>query len=116
MYNVWNKYTSYVFVYEKYMSDKEGVIKEIGNELKMYLTDKNVQDIIRKIDDLYTLNKLPENDNFQNPYYKETLLSKSHNTSGGAMQKYKTFFTNELNNDILSDKDINAFFRKHKYI
>ena len=32
MYNVWNKYTSYVFVYEKYMNDKERVIKEIRNE------------------------------------------------------------------------------------
>ena len=114
-FNSWEPYADYIFVYEKYMENKELIILEIANKLEIELNNEEIQLILKKIDILYNSNDIPEIDDFNNELYKKTLLSKQHNTSNGQSKKYLTFFIKKQNKEILQNKQIYNFLKNQNY-
>ena len=56
------------------------------------------------------------NKKWNNELYRKTLLTQSHNTSGGKIGKYIEKYTIEENNHILNDEEIKLFLKKYNYL
>lgn len=113
-FNDWQPYATIVVIYEEF---KQSPINNIISIAKMigFVIDTNIaNDIDRKINGLFEQD-IPVVDEFENAVYRKTLLSKSHNTSGGAIGKYKHILSLDVRDTILADEAIHYFLVQHGY-
>ena len=73
-----------------------------------------------KLDNLHISKEIPKNDltkdKWESEIYCKTLLSQSHNTSGGKIGKYLEYFDKNKNNIILKDDIIYNFLNDYDYL
>jgi hypothetical protein len=114
--NLFNKFehkADFVFIYEKYSLD---YIKDLCKLLNINIEDRVLIEIMQKLEDLHNSKTIVKTDNKNNELYKRTLLSQSHNTSGGRINKFLTEMSRETIERLLKDEKINAFLKKLNYI
>lgn len=103
LFNIWLKPTTIILKYEDYVIDKN---KYIDNLLEKLGLDKNsidLEKIFTELDSIHNGENCIETDflqgndfydlHFNNEHYRKTLMTKSHNTSGGKIKKYLTEFS-----------------------
>lgn len=114
--NLFNKFehkADYIFVYEKYSLE---YIKELCKVININIEDNIITEIMQKLDDLHNSKTIVKRDNANNEMFKRTLLSQSHNTSGGKINKFLTEMSDIEIDDLLKDEKIHAFLKKLNYL
>lgn len=122
--NIFRKFKKFNPVVFKYEDYNFNYVKVFIHKIKIALNDNNIRILMNKLDKLL-VNKNVINDDTSNDFkesnqetinfYKKTLFSKSHNTSGGKSKKYLTYFTKEENDIFKKDKFVYNFLKKHRY-
>jgi hypothetical protein len=111
-----NSVNNILFKYENY---NKYYIVNFCKKLGIFLNNEELIYIILYLDYLHNSNDLISNDinnktKYNNLQYNETLLTKSHNTSGGKIGKYiEKKYQKE---DFLSENDIKTFLDNYKYL
>jgi hypothetical protein len=115
--HLFNKYegiADMVFVYEKYSLE---YIKELCSSiLKIKVEDNILLNIMEELDNMHKSKNIVVLDDKNNEQFKRTLLSQSHNTSGGKINKFLSEMTQEEITGLLNDKKINSFLKKLNYL
>lgn len=111
------KVNNILFIYENYnLNYIDNLLKKIN--LKLDLND--IFKIMIKLDNLHISKEIPKNDltkdKWESEIYCKTLLSQSHNTSGGKIGKYLEYFDKNKNNIILKDDIIYNFLNDYDYL
>jgi len=107
------KHCNFIFKYEEYSIN---LINKLCIDLNINLNTIEIIEIMKEVNDLFNDTQIPDKDDNNNEFYKNTLLSKHHNTSNGQINK----FINKMNiNEIkllLDDKKILDFMKYCNYI
>jgi hypothetical protein len=119
---LFNKYkviSHFIFKYEKYSIF---YIHELCKILDIKLNNNEIIQIMKQLNEMLNSKNIVKSDYKKDTKYKtdkeykKTLLTQSHNTSGGLSNK----FINDINiielNELLNDPIINSFLKEHKYI
>jgi hypothetical protein len=114
--NKWKSYTTYIFKYEDYMLSKEKMLGALCNNINRSLTKADIENIILQSEQLHNSKKIVEFDNPDNEFYKKTLISQNHNSSGGKMGKYEVFFSEKILKIFNQDSKIKDFLTEYKYL
>ena len=114
--NVLYKYENYGFNYNRKIVDKiVGRISGIsGGKRGLEISDEEIACTMKELDFMHNNIKV-RFDNFENKEYREKLMCKKHNTSGGKSEKWRTYFSAEDNRKIIMNKDIRGFLKKRGY-
>lgn len=113
LFNKFEKNTDKVFIYEKYSLD---YIKDLCNFLNITIEDNSISEIMKKLEDLHNSKNIVKTDNKNNELFKRTLLSQSHNTSGGRINKFLTEMSSEEIERLMNDQKIHTFLKKLNYL
>ncbi len=89
-YKAWQQRSDAEFVYEDGVIDARKQAAQLGDILQIELSDSDCEELIGRVDSLWNAS-LPEFDDKSNAVYQKTLLTASHNTSGGRVGNYKRF-------------------------
>ena len=114
----WNMHNPYVFVYERYKSDPIPQLKKLVEYLNIQdVTDNILQEAYDAVESYFEKKELCSNleeYRLMNPG-SEYLATKDHNTSGGQIGKYETFFTVQQHDIILEDDIVRTFLEEMDY-
>jgi len=88
-YKDWEHHSDFEFVYEDYCHNPEPVVTKIVEKLQIDPALIDIKAVIHAVIELSHSQDLPKTDDFSNPLYKQTLLSKSHLTNGGKVGGWK---------------------------
>jgi hypothetical protein len=122
-YESWEQYASHIFKYENYIEDKINNILEIIHVLGLDKIDINL--LLQELDDLHNGKNCPVTDILPcdeydllmtDSLYKRTLMTKSHNTSGGKIYKYKTEMSKDILTHLNNHERIKQFLNDHGYL
>jgi hypothetical protein len=122
LFNVWydNKNLKhYIFSYEKYKKDPHSYVSTFLKSLSFPSDEEFVKNIVEKTETYRDRDDLPTNlDAYINMETKtyDLLLTKDHNTSGGKINKFKSFFNEYENSLILENDTIYSFLKEWGYI
>lgn len=111
LFNKFKSKANFIFVYENY---NVYYIKKLCSTLNINLDNSDIMDIMIKLDSMLKSKDIVEKDNQQDKEYQKTLLSQSHNTSNGKINKFINLPNNQLN-DILKEKNISTFLEENLY-
>lgn len=124
-YEDWEPHDDYIFNYERYMESKNQHIRDIADILKVQLTDEDIMNIIKQSTELHMGVACPLDDNINeddrirmminDTAYRTTLMTQKHNTSNGAIGKYRKEMPQYVINKISMNVTIQGFFKKHGY-
>ena len=125
-FNDWEPHADFIFRYEDYVENKELHIMELAKVLGVHVDTKDIGYILTEIDNLHKGGACPLTDGnitdtqridmlVTDPVYKTTMMTKSHNTSNGAIGKYKKEMPQPVINKINMKPTINSFLLKHGY-
>ena len=107
------KYENYGFDYNRKIVDKiVGVVG--GRGVGLEISCEDIVATMKELDYMHN-NVRVRFDNFGNKEYREKLMCKKHNTSGGKSEKWRTYFSAEDNRKIIMNKDIRGFLKKRGY-
>lgn len=107
------KYENYGFNYNRKIVDK--IVGGIGwGKGRLEISDEEIAYTMKELDYMHNNIKV-RFDNFENKEYREKLMCKKHNTSGGKSEKWRTYFSAEDNRKIIMNKDIRGFLKKRGY-
>jgi hypothetical protein len=116
LFNTWKEHSDYIFNYEKYVKNNKIILKDICDKLELKLNDNQLDNVLKNSVDLYKSRDIVKIDDPNNDIYKKTLISQSHNSSGGKINKYKKYFPIKVNNFFLNDNKIKNFFKNNGYL
>lgn len=104
-FNNWNKYPekTVIFKYEAYKSDLEGGVRLVAKKLGIELDQDAILRVIQKTE------KILDN------YKLGSLMKQGNITSGGKMEKWRDYFSQEENQLIVQDQQISNFLTKYGY-
>lgn len=111
-YNKFKNRADFIFRYEDY-SIKH--IKELCNVLNIELTNIEIIEVMRELDNMLHSMNMVKSDDPTNDEYKKTLLSQAHNTSGGASNKF-IYISNLDLDKLLGNQKIEQFLIENNYI
>ena len=111
--NEWIDYADCIAKYEEF---NENFIKKLLNDLKLNLNNEQINTILLELNNMHNSKTIVTKNTWDDIEFQKTLLSQSHNTSGGKSKKYKTFFTYKENQEILNNENIKNFLQKYNYI
>lgn len=120
----WLPYATYVFKYEQYMNAKETELKEVGKVLNIEVSQELLTKTLPHLEELHTGTHCPDTDILpqqeyrdllHTDFYRSTLCTKSHNTSGGKIGKYCTDIPKDCLAEIHSNLIIRTFLKFHGY-
>jgi hypothetical protein len=106
-------YSDFVFKYEKYSLQ---LVNKIIKFLTLNIDINTVITIMIELENMKNSKDIVEKDNHKNKLYRKTLLSKSHNTSGGVINKYIYTLDQSECIKLLNEKTIFNFLVKYKYV
>ena len=117
-------YSDLTIKYENYGYDQ---VEKICKILKLPAELSVINDAMNLTDELYNSDIVPENEEeledlkseevlVKMREYKKHLYTKATNTSGGKSEKYKEFFTEEENEEILNNLIIKNFLNENGYL
>jgi hypothetical protein len=118
----WRPYATYIFKYESYMAQKQVVVVQIAAKLGIYKI--HIHDLMHELDSLHKGMGCPETDLLPKTeyeqlleieHYRKTLMTKSHNTSGGQVGKHKTDIPKGTLIYIESNETIRKFLTSNCY-
>lgn len=116
LFNKYDSVATYIFIYEEYGFD---YIKQFCGHMKIQLPDDDIVRVMIELDEMLYSKEIvkdkPIGTQQQRDYYYKTLLSQSHNTSGGRSKKYEDL-SKEEHEKILSNKTIANFLRDRGYL
>ena len=112
IFNKFKNKSQFIFKYEDY---SVAYIKSLCSLLKVSLSTIEIIKIMKELDNQHQSKKIVRKDNHNNPIYRKTLLSQSHNTSNGKCNKYTCLPEKELIR-LLNNKHICSFLEEHGYI
>lgn len=112
LYNKFKERSDMIFVYEKYSLN---YIKELCKRLGLELDDIELIKIMKELEEMLNSKNIVKKDNFADEIYKKTLLSQSHNTSGGLSNKYVKELSIEEIIDLLNDAKIGGFMKEYEF-
>lgn len=92
-YKAWQRRSDAEFVYEDGYLDPLKQALLLGEVLGLAFSEEDGRALLEQVDNLWR-NPLPEFDDKSNDVYQKTLLTESHNTSGGQIGNYKRFDMN----------------------
>ncbi|MBA43118.1 MAG: hypothetical protein CMF62_03800 [Magnetococcales bacterium] len=116
LFSKWKEYSNYIFNYEEYTKNNKKIIDEICHKFSLNLNQDQIDTVLKKSVELHKSKNIVKVDDPNNILYKKTLISQSHNSSGGKINKYKKYFHNKINKLFLNDNKIKAFFKSNKYL
>lgn len=109
--------TFFLFLYELYNIK---LLKKLCDHLSINVDYTIIIETMKDLEVLHNSKNLIFKDNmgskWKNESYCKTLLTQSHNTSGGKIGKYIDFYNIDENNYILEDKEIKLFLEKYNYL
>ncbi len=111
LFNKFKKHVDLIIRYEEYSVNQ---VKNLCKLLDIELSNKEILEIMIDLEEMKDSKDIVENDDRNNSKYKKTLLSQSHNTSGGKTNKFLNLPI-EVLDEILKDKDIINFLMKQRY-
>ena len=118
----WKPHATYVFKYESYMAQKQVSLVKVAAKLGIYKI--HIHDVMHELDSLHKGRGCPETDLLPKTeyeqlleleHYRKTLMTKSHNTSGGQVGKHKTDIPTDILIQIESNETIRKFLTSHGY-
>lgn len=115
----WRRVVGFVVKYEDYVSNKYHFIRRIITKLNIQDKTIDIDKIFHELDLIHNGVNCPDTDclddeghrnlQFNNKIYRSTLMTKSHNTSGGRIGKYSTC----IPKDILLSMNRHPIIAKH---
>lgn len=114
-YNNWVGHAQYKARYEDIKPNPRIFLEYIADQLDVELTEDDITALIQQSDELHTTTNKIKYDDLTNPVYRETLITKQHNTSGGRIGKFLTAFSPEQLRRIHSVPEIRAWLLAHNY-
>lgn len=125
MFDTWKARGAIVLKYEEYVMNKFQYIKNVINILGFDPSRINIQDIIRELEMIHAGVNCPETDvlgeqghknlMFNNIVYRTTLMTKSHNTSGGRIKNYLRDMPPDVLKSVNSNPNIIKHLRENGY-
>lgn len=118
----WLPHATYVFKYERYMGQKQRALAEVA--AKLGARKIHVNEVLHELDSLHKGQHCPETDILpkteyeqllETEHYRKTLMTKSHNTSGGQVGKHKTDIPKPCLVTIESNETIRSFLVENGY-
>jgi len=113
LYRKFRAHASHIFTYETY---SPRTIQELASAIEVPTDIDTIHTIMKELDELHSSKDIVKKDNHKDPLYAKTLMSQSHNTSGGQSQKYRTYFTPAQQKTILNHQLINGFLKFNQYL
>lgn len=111
----WENDATYILKYEDFKADPSKGLKAIANHLSISLTDEDVREVLEKSRSQHKSKQIVKDDDKTNKQYKKTLMTQSHNSSGGKIGKYHHFFSTKQLTRLMKDSRIKSFLEKHDY-
>lgn len=118
----WRRHAMYVFKYEKYAAHRESAVLEVAARLGIF--NARIDNILRSLDSLHAGQGCPETDILpadqrrellKQDCYKKTLMTRSHNTSGGMVGLHATEVPKKTLQQLESNQTIRSFLTEYGY-
>lgn len=90
-------------------------VQRIARAMRVPLTNAQVRKVLRRLTRLYHSSTLPAHDDRTSTQFRRTLLSRSHNTSNGRSEKWRTEMTAAERRRTLAAPGVRRFLRAHGY-
>lgn len=111
LFNKFKPHSHFIFRYENY---SVYYIKLLCTILNVKLNNNDIIEIMVQLEKMLNSKDIVKIDNHRDKVYVKTLLSQSHNTSNGKINKYINLPTKQLN-DILKETNISNFLEENFY-
>jgi hypothetical protein len=113
LFNKFKSHSDFIFIYEKYSIH---YINELCSILNVKLNLLEIIEIMKELDNMLFEKEIVKNDDFGDELYKKTLLCQSHNTSGGASNKFIKELEVKSVLEIMEEEKIKEFLKNSRYI
>lgn len=115
-YERWKQYSTCIFRYESYMTNKDSTLRFLLDEIDVKLNNEQVTNILKKSDNMLKDKSIVKKDNHKDAKYKKTLMSQSHNTSGGQIKKWMKFYFPAERQKIKNNTKVVKFLKSFQYL
>jgi hypothetical protein len=113
LFNKFKSHSDFIFIYEKYSIY---YINKLCSILNVKLSLLEIIEIMKELDNMLFEKDIVKNDDFEDELYQKTLLCQSHNTSGGASNKYIKELDVKSVLEIMEEEKIKEFLKNSRYI